>query len=489
MNEKWRIASVVSIVLDETNKSINILDVRARPVINKLLEKPNRKEFTDELQGLQDLKIECGVLNNNPYTHIFIKHDILPDKESWYRVENFYVPMIREIINNTTIRCGVVDDDISILVSSTSGLGDKVAFVTPNSPNFDEYSDEAIRSICLEIGEKTTKWIPGHRYNTPEDTFILLGKTKNKFTGKNCWIVVKKLNKERTISEVLKNRSDLIVLYKLPAYVDTGEVLNDDVTIDKTGTIEIEKYYANIINNHANDTFIDFIVETISLYSKENPDIPRDLITNLLSQKAEKALSDLWSNNIKSSRVITKDTQENVAILKIKAKLFNPISPFQVADRIKLFDVYGIDLDDIIKHCLNNWNEDDFCSSFDNYLNHLNYFMKKEASNKKINTASFSSSDRNRYLSDKFYPIANVYGNSHLFQLLHDIIFEAENNYGVGDCDYKMNNFGEVTINIDINSILKRYKGKENIPENLKDDILKRQFCSLEFKYRIDDRK
>lgn len=503
----WRLTSeVVAYVVPDT-KEIYLAGAEKKQYQVNVIKLIGEKTYQEVrlYENQFDLKFGEGDGFN-----LYLKCSELPD--NWFLVSNFRKQEIWSLMEGHTIVDGVIQCEKKFEVILKEGLSE-VSFIEPGMKEFNKCFEEMKRKMNCEMCKKTTKWVLGHRYDSFTESIFPLAKVKiRKSSLTNSGLIknpeempevilyVNELKGEKTISEVLKNRSfgdkpaDLKVTYGTKSMVDSGEALVNDYSG------EIKDYWLPIYDN-AKETkkSLKEILDIFSVIS--NPEVtislPTSEIEDLILEDMNKVIINFWnSGNTRADISIGDKNTEEENLERLK-KLFlaegiidtNFLKTLYYPD---LFNELGINLNEVSSKALMNirevrLNQD----NFDLYLKYLDYWKNPVRI------------DKNRYMSKQrikstdykleVVTIKDLYGNTELTKTLIEMTNDIRNNFGLGATEYSLINIGTkkapkeyVICKITLSDIIKFKKGVINMSENLKDEILKNHFVWLQVVFDKD---
>ena len=210
------------------------------------------------------LKIKNGEL--------LIKSKNLPDPNAEYSVKNFHMPFLTKILEETT--CVNGEFNIIFEIAFSENVPEECFFVSSAMPLWKTVLSEQRRRLFVECNRKTTKHVPGHRYDSEKYSIIYLGefyqrhdegKTLQNFNPNtsdkvhlftfdidtSCKNISDILYSKRigniSMLEMFQSRGFSIIdhdendyvfaIKKLPPLVDAGEVLKNDIPQIQTNEI------------------------------------------------------------------------------------------------------------------------------------------------------------------------------------------------------------------------------------------------------------
>lgn len=482
------------------------------------------KECVDKFIIDEDNKFNLIIDKN---FDIFVKSDALPGgKTRKYKVLNVYSGLsndyFADIFSQVENIKGDFEDKEFEAIFSDSFLG-KVFFVNDEMDFYKDAFQEMRRRINCQICKKTKKWIPGHRYDSETITYYYLGEFVSRRVGENAGeflenkdvvtvhLVSREIDKDdKTISDVLKKRtigisgSDIQILYtsSLPSMVDSGEVLENDVTNiedywDFMVKVAIDKFVKNEFGFISYKSIMKKIFNIFSIQSRGNLDYN-------LSCDMKKALEDVIKNNLIENMVTWWDLSNSKSDSSISSantvemntkNLENLFFRNFIDGNIHknkyypaLFLAIGLTpLEKIIENLIINYNVDNlvFNSGFSNYIKFGSYYYNghdldkcNKQSKQRVNSTNYNL---------KVVTIESLFSSTpDLEKTIKDISKKAIENYGLGVKEFRTINIGSkkspmiyTSLVIDINDIVDYYGGIYKVPQNIINDIITSRFWTF----------
>lgn len=434
-------------------------------------------------ENLFNLKID--VLPDYEGVTAYIKSPNLPNPKEWYKVGNFLQESAYQILSEVENENGCFGDE----EFEVAFIESKAVLVNSKMSNYSEAMNEMTRRFYIEIGKKTKKWVPGHRYDCKDGTYYYLGKylsrKKEEFNSTffntqeeltEVHIYAKELKHgEKKISDVFRNGKygvDLFVRWdeSFPSCVDSGSSLEDDAP-------SLQNLYTEMFNNAIPEKLTPENLKTLFdvlnvLSIQDTLTFPKEISIKVRDITKDLIKSVIFNNwNIprtRTDREIGKDKDINENINKIKSLLLNTINDGNILGKFYyegLFNILSIDLEEEIKEWLENWNEDDLTSSFSIFRENAAYFLKR------TDTRNITSVQR---AGDKEVKITDLFGTGELGEAIKDLTTYAATNYGEGSSDFnavKINKIYSCACTITLEDLLKF----RDTPE-LREEILKYKF-------------
>ena len=504
----WRLSSDL-IAFFTGNNEVYLCSPEKKSYKSALLKKIYGNTLSINEVNIGDNQFNLGI---DKELRVFVKCNEFPNSNDYYEVKNFSkineyskIPDIGSIIAQVNgINHGVYPDDIIFEAAFSEDKPDEVIFLNSNMPEYKEAFQEMKRRLNCSLYKKTKKWIPGHRYDSLTDTYYYLGeflsRRKEQYNSpfitdplelKPVYLVIKDIDDNcKKISEIFKTKvfgsdneedSNIIVLDKLPSCVDSGEVLENDVT-------DIRDYWEYLVNNSYSkyknvnkfglvtfdfqryifDIFCYLSVGKLGYY--EN-------ISDSIREKIEDIIKVGLTNSKMSSGDLTRDElislyltgiiDGNIDRVNFYTELFNNLQ----MDKSIVDTVNNIDIDSIFKDI----------DSYIKYGNIHKYF--------KSQPKSLISKQRIKSTTYKLEVVTIeelLSGYDNLKKVIMDIINNARSNFGVGVNEMSDVNIGTkkspkiyTTISLNILNIVNYYGGVNNIPSDVKYEILNKRFWEL----------
>ena len=425
-------------------------------------------------------------------SEIFCKWD--DNQAEWIKVLNFDIKFLGNLIikNKFDINTAEFEDRFMIAVDESTG---DCIFVVDTMEEYNLAFNEMTRQLMCNIKSRTSKWIPGHRYDSETSTIYYLGsfpsykqdELASEFSEDQIsmvHLVCTNCRGLKKISDVFKQRTfgngdnDIRVLTKASSMVDSGAILENDIA-------DLSDCWESIFNNAWNS----YKQEKISLrrifdifcYTR-NHNLPETIKQPIITELRNICFScfiEYWNIPSGFSKGYpinsTQSLQENVDNLgtQVISKFQDPniLSKFYYQG---LFKSLGIDFSTIIENIINSCSDPakEICSSFEIYLEYGKYYFK------------FHDKDRVSRITN-FSEFAD-YGNGPLKEVLGEMLEDAKETFGVGCSEFftrveKVKN-AESTVyiaGITVFDIIKWKKGVLIMDNSLKDDIMSNKFWQV----------
>jgi len=453
--------------------------------MKKLAEKRKLAKILVQDSGLQ-FKIDSGL-----GLSVHIKND-------WYHIENLEPSALFSILSQNTCVNTEFSKKFEIGIDNR-GL---VFPVTEDMMEYEEFSNETIRSLNYTVKKKVKKFIPGHRYDGLDETFFCLGEfNSHKGCGNSEWLsdiflqkaylVCTNIKGCKTLSEVLSTKKlgkEIKILYDKGKgqFVDSGEKLK----IDITGKIE-ERYISRMLSSTDNlKDKLDLLSLNEIRASEFDVENLAEEITNigqrnlLIYKETNCVLPEIYEINSK------KTIEENTASLEyLIYRDINDPNALASSYYTSLFFSYNIDIKEKIKSTINIYDpKAETFNSFESYIkNSHDYLRYRNLSsililNQRKNTYYSYNNSKSAVTIDTI-----LHGYKELGNTIRELANEALKLDGGDINSYMTVNIGTekspleyVSLKIDINDIVKFKKGISNISENLKNEIMISNFQSIQ---------
>ena len=424
-------------------------------------------------------------------TSVYISSPGLPPEIEWYKAENFYQDKLEDLIKYHKIDHGNFQEDLQFEVIFNDEIPGKFGITSTECLDYPNYLEEMTRRFNCEMCKKTKSWIPGHRYDTPEKSVYYLFPIKSHINdpdnseyideGPEVYVCTEKTPSGKTISEVLKNISfnDIKIYRKKLSYVDSGEYLMNDFT-------NYQDYLEDLINNSINTENIKNFLDIFSIGKNKISDLSRIRVENKIRDiLLDDVIIKNWNiNKFRKDQYIGDDSKEkNPENLKklFLASYINDKNFSRVLYYETLLEKLGINLEELIKDSLSAWGSLSLKTDFNDYIKYLEYFKLRDKgllSNQRVTTA--------KYTTETNSTLESILGAGELTNTIIELLKYSRGNYGFGVTEYHIVNVGTkskpqkyITAKVTIDDIIKYKKGISEIPENLKNDILRNSFVSV----------
>lgn len=430
----------------------------------------------------------------------------LPD--SWFILVNYDEGNLFELISHNSIKNGSVEELFEIAIKSSTK---KVILLNPGMPSYQSALDESVRCVNCSMLKTTKKRIPGHRYDTKDETIYWLGElssyidnprssefVKNIDDSKTIYLYTKDVQGAKKISDILKNglidnQADSYINGKYQIYtttsiklmVDSGQVLENDWTNYNTAAEmlfnsaidyydkyikESDKYY---IYQNGIDDRISYVINILNF--RDSDSISESLIERFRKFIGKSAL-DIYPAHINHG-LVSSTSDENYFLRWytsiIKSDNIKKYSYYNI-----LFTYLNIDIESIVKPVIEMFSlELDIYNNFEKYVKYdfgsrvFSSLRSKKSSEYELKEVTIESLIPEETLRNTIISLCNY----------------ARSNYGDGIYTYEVLNCGTKanpliyeTMTVNVFNIIDKYK-KEGleVPENLKEEILNNKFNTI----------
>lgn len=355
----------------------------------------------DEVRFVPDSNQELGF-------RVEIKSSQLPE-DDWYWVRNFDNSTLGSIISQLKIEGGKLETATKFEIIFNTRDSSLISLISPEMSEYHDCMTELARRLACDVGKKTKKWIPGHKYELENKTVIYLGSFLSRKANRKdspflnvslpevILYVSDLLPGETTISDIFKNRpfnnlsdNGINIIYgKCPSGIDAGEVLKGDTPDD------IQTCWENLLTNTANlfkstslfgrDIYSDIseILNIFTIQSEKNLNynlsekVSNDLTEilkvwtwDIIVNSWDKSLGYISINNSKPAKDNLKNLK-NLIIFEIKDINSKALNFYE-----ELLLKLNIDLDKICEESYNKWISmlPKLTSDFDCYLSNIENF-------------------------------------------------------------------------------------------------------------------
>lgn len=497
----WRLVSDLFVYVS-TKKEVYFAPIDDKKIQSAIIRQIESPYF--------ELKIENSEFNIKLQEdlNLYIKSNQLPEKERYYKINNFNTNSLGEIITQIKNNKGdFLDVEFEAIFSDDfPGI---VSFVNNSMSQYKGCFEEMKRRVNCELCKKTKKWIPGHRYDTLTNTIYYLGEVKSKkltltnselqdgISMPTAYLYVEEIDQCKKISEVLRTKcfgKDIRVLFNQVSMVDCGQVLENDFG-------EFQDYWEDLITNtekeeNCIDNFGNSIynnpknIFSVISYQSGIKDLTvsseiRTVLEKVIKTLMEQTLRNYWNYNTSSIKLNSKQSiEENTkGLITLTFTKIKDENILRLLYYTELFNKYNIPIENIAKEILLNWNEDDIFNNFDLYLKYLGYisihYQKDYIILQREKTKIYNIKD--------FIKVSDLFGENELSDSIIKLFEKAKSNYGVGISKFEYYNIGTkkdpkiyISANIELNDLIKYFDGVDNMSKNLKNIIMKKKFIEVD---------
>ena len=501
----WRLTSEIVAYVIPTEKEVYLAATEKKQYQVKVLKLIEGKPYQEVRLYENQFKIKFGGGDNDFDLYLWCSE--LPDE--WFKVANFYKPGIWNLLENHTVTGGMIEEIFEVTFEEELPY---VSFIEPSMKNFKSCFEEMKRKMNCEMCKKTKKWIPGHRYDSYTESIFPLASVhlrKENLTNSQyltdfdkmpeVWIYVGELGDEKTVSEVLKNRSfgdgpnDLKIAFKTKSMVDVGETLTNDYSGD------IKDYWLPIYDNAIKEGKpLKEILDTFSVISNltTTVSIPTYELENLTQDTIERVLIDCWNLDNVREDLLVGDKNKETENQDRAEKLF-VISGIKDTNFLKglyypeLYKDLGIDLKKLVKDAVQEIKGIKMCHDFDHYLKYLDYWKNPG----RVDTNKCCSKQRVKSTNYKLdvVTLKDLYGDSELKDTIIGAVNKVREDFGLGATEYSLINIGNkkepkeyIVCKLTLDDLIKFKKGVSKMSETLKNEILENHFVWVQVVFDKD---
>jgi hypothetical protein len=511
MEYNWRLVyELVAYLIYETREVYFVAPEKKsyQSAVLKLM--PSQVSYEEVYLTQNSFNLKLMYDNSIEKIDLYVKSDLF-SVDDWFRVANFESLELGNILTQSTCKNGIFDEAFEAAFCEGTP---KITFIHNGMLKYPEYEMELSRRLNCELHKKTTKWEPGHRYDTLKESFYFLCSVQSRKDNRNNsyfltdessmpvkYLYVNNIKPEdKTISDILNRRSfgvgpyDIKVLDSKTSSVDVGEVLKDDFTNN------IQDYWDTIFNNSIQYTKVvsetgfetyKNLLSIFEIFTFQSPLHTEIKISESIKLELEliikslvhKIILDNWNN----STGLTKDKSAEDNMKEINRLFYYCIDDpnfLRSSYYPHLFDKLGLKLPDLIAEVYNSWSENSLYINFDTYYKYLFYQALRFDPSKNVSTQRINSTNYKLEVTT----IEDLYSDKELADIIKKVYNDARQSFGIGVSSFEVINIGtkkspkeyihcEITL-VDIINYLTR-KGESEVPETLKNEILSHKFYKV----------
>lgn len=442
---------------------------------------------------------------------VFIKNEeILPD-DSWYQVMNFYEKhLVNFILDASPVKGEFPGQIFEAIFSETEPT--KVSFISSDMSKYNTYFDEMKRRLNVELGKKSKKWVPGHRYDTLKESYYYLGsflsrksnETNSEFLKdpemQTVYLYVNSIKaEEKNISDIFNSRNigtgpeDIKVLRAIPSTFDAGDALKDDLGDD------IRVYWNNMLDNAVEackspiDSYTSYvdtkkIFDIISIQSSGHLEYPKEIIQKIENILGKLCMDIVFLNyglvhadknlDINSIQDFDKNVKATIRNLYYKTRDTNVL---RISYYSALWEALGINIDLIAEKSLIAFDEPSLSRDFDTFCNYSFYFDMRKPEHQ----ITSRQRDKSALYKSEITTVEDILGIGELSGAIKKLFEYADNNFGIGVNTYNIYNVGtksspnEYTHCIITLNDLINFLGKDKLTDQIKKEILDYKFTRI----------
>lgn len=503
MKTRFRLISEVKIFISGNNLYIASPDSKSCiSKVKALIPKTDR--VIEEIQlELEDLTLRI----TNKLDLVVSSNNLPGGLKKEYVLSNYDKNYLGDLIESLSIDKGKFSSNFEPALNDEEGT---VILVCPEMPSYKEASNEMIRRMNCQMLKKTKTYIPGHRYDTVDNTYYYLGKVYShvitdqnsdyiKISTKPVYLFTRDIGFAKTISEVLNGGAfyfgNVVTDYykleqsdSLGLLVDSGEALINDYT-------SYEDYLNNIFRNSLEINTITsypYGIKTVfeGFKFSENQesnisDITKYELIDFIKKDIKRVLYTFWDNSevskggrLELSSVTPKEELSTRCITRYITEVLDP-NIKKHAYYNNLVQGLGIDLNTLVDNIFNEWDPSILEQDFDIFVE----YNRGEPYTVRLRT--MKSSKYSTHLT--IVKLSEVLKNEHLIDCIKEMCTYIRSNSGIGCSLYEKINVGTLSkplvyenITITSRDIINYYKERGfEIPENLKYGILDDKFLQV----------
>lgn len=444
---------------------------------------------------------------------IYLRSNEFGNPTDWYRLKNLEEGWANKILlesDNIQVANGeIINETFEACIEGSKDFS-KYPYISLVSKGmsevFSQAREELRRNLSVCLGKKTSKLVPGGRYDTETESLIYLGKFLSRRSSEKssefntnstptdyAYLFVDYsedlANNSGTVSELIKkcsivkreNTPTLIVRYASKSMVFVDSVVQDDLG----GSEDFSLFYESVIKN--------------SEIKNENPSWPAlgeyGYIFNILS--LNKDLNDYTKYESIISPIINRMIEIGLGFLYSDGKQYKKVSELRSLlismfsdinqEKTKYYTEFfnTIDLDNKIKDVLSWWSPDLLKVDFDFYLK--NRFMCRYIrSIIRTETASYYDYGKETISMQ----IKNSSLKNLIIKICSDYINTEEELYGVrvsqSNIGTQKNPILYTNMYIDLDNIVNYFGGINNIPEEVKKGLMETSFGRIVIQFDED---
>ena len=504
MKNRFRLISEIKVFILGDNLYIASPD--SKSCINKVKSKiPKSEKLAEELQ----IEVDDISARIDSELNVIISSNKFPGGiKKEYLLANFDEKELGDLIVSQNLSKGKCSDKFEPAIDDETG---SIILTCMGMPSYSLASDEMIRRMNCQMLKKTKTYIPGHRYDTVDNTLYYLGKVYShvntdqnsdyiRISSRQVHLFTKDIGNAKSISEVMNNGVFFVGdsfggYYKLEQsenlglMVDSGEALINDYTAYSDYVEDIFNNSLEILNNHTEYLYgIKTLLEVFKFSNGPENSVSeamKQYLTDFLTKDLHRILYIFWNDEdtYTSSRLdLSKNTPKDELVSRSISRYFSEILDANVKKHSyygNLFQNIDVDFVKIAGEMFNSWNPAVLEEDFDIFVK----YSRGKTYNVRLRTEK--SSKYSHHLTT--VKLSEVLKDSALIDCIKNICTEARTNHGVDCSCYEKINVGTFSkplvyenITISTKDIVNYYKERGiEIPENLKSGILIDKFSQV----------
>lgn len=475
---------------------------------------PESKKFWGPVQKVSEsIKPPLTVDNTGSDIKIASGKVYLKFSGKYYKITNLETDMLLSQLSGATLTNGEAS---GVIFGFSQYNSDKVILIFPGTDLHKKTEEEFLRKIRLSLYKKTTKYIPGHKYDTEDGSFWFIGNYKTNITDKyqkeygdrkqiDVNVFSNYLPDSKKVSDIwtkefpLTNAKDvknfsllngypesIIFTQKSPLLVDSGEELEIDVELDKA----YESKLNNFIKTEKRECSFGsqrYYYKNLSHHLSVFCLIPQNQWSSVISDDVKGKMKDIIRTNIEyilfkyyGSLISPKDdkeTQVNKLLLSFKNRNFVNTSLIYSGEYYYddlLLKLFEINLEDMALEAVKNFKEITI-NSFQDYIDNIGSFEFRKPENYSKTIDFIYTNEKKRKFSS--YLPNGPYKDS-IVKICKEAIDTNGSNleeYNIEDVGTKMKPIQKSTMVIGLKDIMKLHGANTlyDLPDNLKEDLIK----------------
>lgn len=512
MKWSWRLISELDALIYSEDKCVVLISGQKKSEESKATVGVGKKWITPNKVALTSNEFDIRFA---PDLSIQIQHEDFPDRE-WYTLKNIiynspscsddlkYRKYVYEIIDS----CGL-NPTGKFEAAFSDDFPGRVKLVSEDvGGEYESCFDEMTRRMNCSLYKKTKKWIPGHRYDNEHRTFFYLGCVSSRkgnsiestfHSSSNmteAHLVIEDIKGCNSISDVFKTRTFgngenfITVIPKPLLMVDSGEAIKNDVSdISQLWDDMVDKAVADKVSfRYLMDIFTyqspGNVVYSVSSHVK-------DIITEILKSELEKCSIRYWDNKKSTwnGSTLGQVSQSGMSDASLLWHLFShDIAEDPNLKRSEfnhdLLQAMGIDVGNICSYVVDNFDPNRIRTDFEYYADNIELYLSKRGN---LGVTMITRADK------KADSLKSTFNDGALAAKLVSMCTNAISTFGKGIKNFYLVNRGSVrypnfyyNIEISYRDIIDSYDSISDIPSDLKEDMMKNNFLSLQLFLRKD---
>lgn len=491
----WRLLVLGAKVFINEKKEIYLVSAENKDDVELVKQLKRQGIVYSEFELPEGTKFRLKFINHENSLRIMAKTEKLGD--SWLRVMNFYDLHFPSILEQNIIDHGEIQNEFELIFNKSNPT--QISFISPEMSDYSECVDEMTRMINCSLYKKTKKIQAGHRYDSPTETRIYIGKVNSRKSCmdssvfldntqvKDVWLYVNRLKPGiKTTDDIFKSCifgtgiCDIKVEFgTIPSMVDSGEVLevnNDpDITTYWDDTLLRSIKACETVTKEGYLSY-QYYEPVLDLFSYQTSNLGYDKFSSksyleiFIKDVMKHHLLIYWDKiNYRADLIIGKNKTEEENIKTLVKLFYEGLGSENVMRHLYYFEILnklGIDIENLATIVLKAWSiNNELYADFDTYYKHLFYIKRNKLGEESIDFRVKGAKS-----------LKDLYVDGYLIDMIIKLVDEAKSNYGIGINDYKINEDKSITCKITLEDIMHK---EPSLSEGLKKEILKYKFYSI----------